>query len=255
MSELERALVALGRELEYPPTPELARAIADRLAGEPRPAAARPRLRRPGAAAPRLRLGIRSRRTTAIALAVLLFACATVAAVPATRNAVLEALGLRGATIERRERLPADARPQPLDLGPRTTIDTARRELGFTPLVPAPLGEPDGVHGDGEALTLDYQTRPRILITQFRGDVHPDYAGKIGSQATSLERLEVDGDRAVWVSGAPHFFFYRDPDGAVQERSLRMAGNVLLVERGNLLVRVEGDLRREQAVRIARSLR
>jgi hypothetical protein len=36
---------------------------------------------------------------------------------------------------------------------------------------------------------------------------------------------------------------------------LRVAGNVLLVERDELLVRVEGDLPKAEAVRIARSLR
>jgi hypothetical protein len=239
MTELERALVTLGRELEYPPTPELAPVVAERLSKAP---------------PPRRGLSL-SGRTAAIALAVFLIACGTVAAVPATRNAVLEALGLRGATIERRERLPADARPQPLDLGPRTTLAAARRELGFTPLVPAALGEPDGVHVDGEALTLDYRVRPRVLVTQFRGDVHPDYAGKIGSEATSLEELTVDGARAIWVSGSPHFFFYRDKDGAVRENSLRLAGNVLVLERDDLLVRVEGTPSKAEAIRIAQSLR
>jgi hypothetical protein len=195
------------------------------------------------------------RRTAAIALAVFLVACGTVAAVPATRNAVLEGLGLRGATIERRERLPADARLRPLDLGPRTTLAAARRELGFTPVVPAALGAPDGVHVDGQALTLDYRVRPRVLVTELRGDVHPAYVGKIGSEATTLDELDIDGHRAVWVSGPPHFFFYRDPRGHLTEGSLRLAGNVLLVERDRLLVRVEGDLRKEEAVRIARSLR
>lgn len=240
MTELERALVALGRELEYPPTPDLAGAVPARLATEPRA---------------RGRTGLRFGRVGAIALAVFPIACGTVAAVPAARNAVLEALGLRGATIERRERLPAAPEPRPLDLGPRITTADVRRRLGFTPLVPAAFGEPDGVHLDGEALTLDYRGRPRVLITQLRGDVHPAYVGKIGSEATTIDELDLDGHRAVWVSGSPHFFFYRDPRGRLTERSLRLVGNVLLVERGRLLVRVEGDLPKDQAVRIARSLR
>ena len=235
MTDLERALVAMGRELEYPPTPQLAEAVAARLRERPRAG----------------RAGLRSRRVALVAIAVFLLACGTVAAVPAARNAVLEFLHLRGATIERRERLP-DLPPGRIDLGPRTTLAAAERELGFEPLVPAALGDPKGVHLYGEALTLDY--RPRALVTELRGDIHPAYAGKIGAEATSLERLEVDGDRAIWVSGVPHFFFYRDEAGEVRERSLRVAGNVLLLERGNLLVRVEGGFGRDEAVRIARSL-
>jgi hypothetical protein len=72
---------------------------------------------------------------------------------------------------------------------------------------------------------------------------------------TSIEHLEVDGDRALWVSGAPHFFFYEAPDGQIVDAELRLADNVLLLERGDLLVRLEGAFERERAVEIARSLR
>ena len=238
MNELERALVALGRELEYPATPELASPVLERL----REAPARVR--------PAPRLG--ARRIAIVALAIFLLACGTVAAIPAARNAVLEFLDLEGATVERRERLPA-LQPGRVDLGPATTLAAAERELGFAPLLPEALGDPRAVHVDDEALTFDY--RPRALVTELRGDVHPAYVGKIGSQGTSIEELEVGGERAVWVSGSPHFFFYRDDRGRVREQSLRIATNVLLVERGELLVRVEGTPTKAEAIRIAESLR
>jgi hypothetical protein len=47
---------------------------------------------------------------------------------------------------------------------------------------------------------------------------------------------------------------YRDPNGNVVEDELRLAQNVLLLERGRLLVRLEGGLDRARAVEIARSL-
>ena len=59
--------------------------------------------------------------------------------------------------------------------------------------------------------------------------------------------------RAAWIAGAPHFFFYGDR-GAIAERELRLAENVLLVEHGDVLVRIEGALGRDAAVQIARSL-
>jgi hypothetical protein len=57
------------------------------------------------------------------------------------------------------------------------------------------------------------------------------------------------------VAGAPHFFFYETPDGQIVEGQLRLADNVLLLERGNLLIRLEGAFDRRRAVEIARSLR
>jgi hypothetical protein len=78
--------------------------------------------------------------------------------------------------------------------------------------------------------------------------------GKIAGQATSVERLRVDGQPAIWIEGAPHFFFYRR-GGRYLETTLRLAQNVLLLERGRLLVRVEGAFDRERALEIARSLR
>ena len=64
----------------------------------------------------------------------------------------------------------------------------------------------------------------------------------------------MDGRRAIWIEGAPHLFFYRPPDSDFAESELRLADNVLLLERGNLLVRLEGAFSRERAVELARSL-
>ena len=93
-----------------------------------------------------------------------------------------------------------------------------------------------------------------LLVGEFRGDLAPEYLGKIAGQATRIERLRVDGDRAIWIEGAPHLFFYRPPDSEFADSELRLAHNVLLVERGNLLVRLEGAFSRERAIELARSL-
>jgi len=94
-----------------------------------------------------------------------------------------------------------------------------------------------------------------LLVSEFRGDLAPEYAGKIAGQATRVERLTVDGHRALWLEGAPHFFFYRSPNQPFREERLRIAQNVLLLEDGRLLVRLEGAFGREWAVELARSLR
>jgi hypothetical protein len=258
MAELERMLSALGRELDWPDAPDLAPRVRSRLID------AEPRRRRPKP----LVAGLR--RSLALALVLLLvLAAVTAAAVPAVRDAVLEFLGLRGATVERRVTLPTPPPERPLDLGRRSTLESARDGLAFQPLVPAQLADPDGVYvrGDvpGGELTLAYLPRPGLprarstrlglLVSEFRGDLDPLYVGKVLGPATVVEELTVDNEPALWIEGAPHFFFYRDPEGQTIESELRLAQNVLLVERGDLLVRLEGSFSREHAIRIAGSMR
>jgi hypothetical protein len=255
MAELERMLSQLGGELDWPDTPELAPSVRARLAGTPPQ-----RVRRP------LFGGLRRSLALALVLALVLAAVAA-AAIPAVRDGVLEWLGLQGAAVERVATLPTPPPERPLELGRRTTLPAARERLAFEPLLPSGMGEPDGVYIrrlPGGELSLAYRPRPGLararstrlglLVSEFRGDLHPDYVGKIVGPATVAQSLIVEGGRAVWVEGAPHFFFYRAPDGRVMESELRLAQNVLLVERGELLVRLEGAFSRERAIRLARSL-
>jgi hypothetical protein len=257
MSELEQRLTQLGRELDWPETPDLAGSVRARLqAPAPAPAARR----RP----------VVFRRSLAIALAALLVLAGGVfAAVPDVRDAVLEFFGLQGATVERRPELPAHPEPRPLKLGKPTTLAHARAELGFGPLVPRAVGSPDHVFVNadvpGGELSLTYRPGPGLpeagstglglLVGEFRGDLVPEYLGKIAGQATSVDRVRVDGQRAIWIEGAPHLFFYRPPDSDFAQSQLRLADNVLLLERGNLLVRLEGAFSRERALELARSLK
>jgi hypothetical protein len=254
MSELERQLTQLGRELDWPATPDLSVGLREGLAPAP------VRRRRP----------LIFRRSLAIALAgLLVLAGGVFAAVPGVRDAVLEFFGLQGATVERREQLPNAPPRRPPDVGARTTLSAARDSLGFDPLVPEAAGRPDGVFVDSEVpggrLSLEYRPRAGLpearstglglLVDEFRGDLSPDYAGKIAGQATHVERLRIDGEQAIWLEGAPHFFFYRAPGEPFREQSLRIAQNVLLLEHGNVLVRLEGAFGRARALELARSLR
>ena len=90
---------------------------------------------------------------------------------------------------------------------------------------------------------------------EFRGDLAPAYFGKTAGQATRIERLRIDGERAIWLEGASHFFFYRPPNAEFRDEELRIAQNVLLLEQGRLLVRMEGAFDLDTAVELARSLR
>ena len=121
MPELERMLTQLGQELDWPDTPELAPRVRARLA---EPAPRRQRVPLPW--------GLR--RSLALALVLLLvLAAVTAAAVPAVRDAVLEFLGLKGATVERRTTLPTPPPERPLDLGRRTPADCSPSSRSLPP--------------------------------------------------------------------------------------------------------------------------
>ena len=253
MSELERQLTRLGRELDWPATPDLAASVTPRLQASP----SRRSLVRPAG----------FRRSLAIALVgLLVLAGGVLAAVPSVRDPVLEFFGLQGATIERREELPPAPDLRPLALGDRTTLAAAADASGFDPLVPRAAGEPNAVYVDARnAVSLAYRPRPGmpesrgtglgLLVTEFRGDIAPELIGKIAQEATVIEELRVGGEPAIWMEGAPHFFFYRRPDGTFSDEDLRIAENVLLLERGPLLIRLEGAFSRARALELARSLR
>src|SRR4051812_2518380 len=210
MTELEQRLSQLREELDWPRTPDIARGVMARLEGEARAPAARDE--EPARTAPRRTFPL-ARRSLALALvALLLLAGAAVAAIPGVRHAVLDFFGLRGATVERRSELPPAPPPGPLHLGTRVALEQAAARIRFTPVVPADLGEPDAAYVrhtiPGGELSLTYRPRPGLprarptdlglLVNEFRGDLAPVYAGKIAGQATTVERLAVDGEPAIW---------------------------------------------------------
>lgn len=256
MAELERELIALGRELEFPPTPEVAAAVAARIDAEA------------GVHVPNRRAARPAGRTLALAGGIALLATGTViAAVPATRDAVSDLLGLDAVTIERTTAPPPPIEPQPLHLGPRVSSAEAERAVDFRILVPRDLGPPDSIHlrqdVPGGAVSLLYraqrglpEARPTglgLLVTELRGDLAPGYIKKVVIEGARVTRREIGRHRAIWIAGAPHFVAIRGPDGSVREE--RVAADVLLVERGTVLVRFEGALSQREAVGIARSLR
>ena len=239
---MESRLNGLREAVEYPPTPDIAASVARRLRSDGPAAARRPWLPLP-------------RALVAILAGTLVVAAGVFAAVPGVRDAVLDLIDLRGVTIETTT-APAPAPPtdEP-DYGRETTLPAGRADVRFEPLLPAGMGPPDAVfirtEAPGGELTLVYGD---MAISQFRGDLVPEYFAKLVPAGTAVERLRVGGSPAAWFSEAPHFFAYRGPGGAIIERTLRPAANVLLVQRGRLLIRIEGAGSRAKAIEVARSL-
>jgi hypothetical protein len=254
MSELELDLREL--RVEWPETPDIAGAVADRLAAAPTPA--------------RRRLALRfDRPAWQLAVAATAMIVAVVMAVPPARSAVLDLLGFGSVRIVREEPRPSRF-GSGLALGDAVTLEQARRRAGFPVLVPEAIGEPDAVYFSdhqvfGPRVDLVYRARPGLpsssntgaglLITEFRAIASPVIEKSIG-MGTRVERLTIDGDPAFFLSGREHGFAYAVGPANVGFEEQRLAGNTLLVERADgVLLRLEGELDRDEAVRIAESAR
>jgi hypothetical protein len=271
--DLERALTDLAASLEFPPTPDLAAAVTARLGEAPAAAPAPPT---PAARARRWLAGLAGwRRLAAAGLAVVLLAAAVLVASPGTREAVARRLGLRGIGVELGGPTPPTVTTTPggrleLGLGDRVTLEEARGRVDWPVLVPAAgLGRPDAVFVNeavpaGGRVDLVYRARPGLpaspftdvglLITEFQGQPTPEFLKKVTAMGV-VEEVTVGGEPGYWFSGEPHFFTYIDAAGTFREEQTRLAGNTLIWQRGDLTLRLEGELPKEEAIRIAESMR
>ena len=236
MSALERELQSLAALVEVPSTPDLVAAVEPRLAGTRRR---------------------RSLRPLAVALAVLvLVAALAVALSPSARSSFLELFHLRGATVERLERLPVVPATGELDLGERIDLAAAERRAG--PLLRLDLGGPDEVWIRRGAVTMVYggKRELKLLFTQFPGFLEEGFVKKAGGLGTRIDRVVVGSAPGLWLEGDPHFFWYRDQHGSIRfEQPPYLAGNTLVWERDGRLLRLEGGLAKAAALEIAGTAR
>jgi hypothetical protein len=246
VSDLELELREL--RVEWPGTPDIAGALEGRLS-----------------APPARRLRWLDRPVWQLAIAATALIIAVVMAVPPARSAVLDLLGFGSVRIVREEPRPSRF-ASGLGLGEPITLERARRR--FPVLVPSAVGEPDAVYlteDPSVRVDLVYRGRPGLpasgntgaglLVTEFHAVAEP-LIEKTAGAGSRVERLTVGGAPAFFISGADHGFAYiqRGADGAFEPQ--RLAGNTLLVERSDgVLLRVEGEIGREDAVRIAESAR
>ena len=230
MSELELRLSALREEIAWPETPRLD------LALDSRPTRA-------------VRL-----RPLALGLAILLAVLAGVLALsPGARSAFLEIFELRGAKVERVETLP-EVEVERFDFGELVTREEAERRVGFELL---DLGQPNQIYvRDDRLASVVYgdADKPRLVLSQLRGAIYEGFVKKTGSRGTIVEQVTVDGEPGLFITGDDHFVMFRDETGAITDEPTYLAGTVLLWNRGDLLLRLEGDLTREEALELAESV-
>ena len=91
------------------------------------------------------------------------------------------------------------------------------------------------------------------MLTEGRGTVWDGFVKKMAATGTTVEQVRIAGEPGLFVSGAQHIVMFIGADGVIQDEQSFLAGTVLLWNRGPLLLRLEGDLTRDQAVELAES--
>ncbi len=179
----------------------------------------------------------RNRWLTALIAAVTAFAIAF-AVSPAVRAGVQNLLEFAGVEF-RSEPPPTVAPPLPSQ---EVSLDEARKQMPFEIHLPPRLGTPDKitVH-EGRFVTLHYQD---IRLDEFDGTIETTMGKLIYD-----EGVEQIGDK-VWVPH-PHRLFYIDRDGQWHDEEPHGTGHTLIWQRGQVTMRLEGDLTRQRALEIA----
>jgi hypothetical protein len=252
--DLELALAAAARDLDWPATPDLRAAVRRGIAARPSWYVSR----------------------WALAAVAVIVIVAALLAYPPTRTAIADWVNLHTSikfttTVPTPSPLPPGPLGKRLGLGTPTTLAAASAGVRWHVLLPAGLGQPDEVYlqnpPDGPShgeVTLVYASRPGIrdsgntgvsvLVTEARGTVDENFFGKTVGPGTTIEPITLNGHRGWWISGQPHVFFFDDGSGNPRPETLRLATNTLIIDEGGTIVRIEGDLTRQQALDLAASL-
>jgi hypothetical protein len=236
----------------YPPTPPIANSVASRLAEPPAPRPTFGERARSWFAAPPLRFALAG-------LAALLFAMTVVLALPGSRTAVAELFGLRHVEV-RVERAPSPSETA-VDAGPAryaepATLGEARSLAGFPvrlPTYPPGIGTPSAVY----VQHLLYETVVILSYEEEGFELHQArLRGKfVKGVPRGIEVAAVGGALALWVPGE-HGTAYEDENGMEVGGSVRPVYRpTLLWERDGITYRLETDLSKAEAIRVAESLR
>ena len=239
MTELERALLAVGQNLEVPAAPDLTGAVRARLAEGRRPS-------------------LFSRRMLVVALAVLAVAVGAVLAVPQARSTIKDWLGIGNVTIRYVEELPpVEQATDDLGLGEQMSLEEARERAGFRVRVPTVdgLDDPPKVYYNESSSQVAFlygsEEKPKLLITQ--ADARGAIEKIVNLNVTERELVVVEpGYAGVWLYGEKHAIFYPSTD---HEEPFRLVGNALVYEVDGVTVRMEAEISKDEALRIARSIR
>lgn len=216
------------------------------------------------------RLGLNGRALTPVAATLVVILVAAFLLTPRFADALGNLLSIPGLQIYKVPESPT-ARPNaspPTFAGQRVATTTeASRIAGFTVRAPAALGAPTAIYVETAPVrvTIVYAsvtgipTSPQAgvsaIVVEFKGTIETQIMAKAIGPGTTLDAVPLGTGVAYYLGGQPHQFFFRDPAGNLQPETLRLAGNTLLWEEGGVTYRLEAQVSREEAVRLASSLR
>ncbi|HEY8454705.1 MAG TPA: hypothetical protein VIL34_03870 [Actinopolymorphaceae bacterium] len=239
-------LRALGRALPPPDIDEaaLAAAVLERITTETAPGSDRP-----SEAALRSWRSVIERRRKLLVASVA-GALLALALTPPVRATVADWLGL-GVVV--RPGPSVSTAPPPPPVGKPVDVDEAQRLVGFAPVIPRALGEPDavGVDTDRRLLSMTWEKDGhRIRLDEFADQLSPLFFKKVLSGTG--EYVEVGGRGGLWLP-KPHHVVLLDENGRERIESARSAGPTLIWETRGLTLRLEGVSDRKRALEIAAS--
>jgi hypothetical protein len=230
MTELERALLALGEGIDFPAEPDLRPRVRERLERQ------RQRFVRP----------------LAFAVAVVVVAFGIAMAVPPARSAILRFFHIGSVTIERVQELPpARERPLAAGLGPALSLDEAQSRSGVRLILRAPRPDRFYARPGLIATLLQYRGTP-VLLAELQGD-QTGITKKLATSGTNVQPAQV-GSYGLWLSGGKHVLYWELSHGTLGRIEPRLAGNVLLWTQDGRTFRLEGDLPEEQMLELARDI-
>jgi len=116
-------------------------------------------------------------------------------------------------------------------------------------------GEVSLAYRAGPGLPAAPTTHVGLLLFEFRGTFNPQFLQKVVGTGTVVEPVRIDGAAGYWIVGRPHEVMLVDRHGRPFPETVRLAGNTLVWQRGELTMRIEGRFGKAKALRIARSVR
>ena len=257
----DRPLKEYARAFSYPPTPDIAASVRERLASRPGAAqrgrvTSRPRLALVAAALVVLALGaaLLTPDVQAFVRYILRIGSVGIVVAPPTPTTVPGA----GTAAPSPTQLPTLLQ----SLNGKTTLEDARTRMTFplkVPSYPPDLGPPDLVYlQDPYSLVvlvwLDPGQPGKAKLSLIQIVESAGLSQKAVSHPEMVEETTVSGKKAAWVRG-PHTLVFTNPDGTTEfQQHLLVEGNVLLWQDNIVTYRLETDLPKEEAIKVAESL-
>ena len=178
---------------------------------------------------------------------------------PGARSAFRELFGIGSVEIVRLEQAPATETARLVPFGRPVTFARASRIVPFRILLPdtAVSRPPTHVYLDragGGIVSLAWCCERRIVLTELR-TVIPGLLEKTIGPSTLVESVAVGGNQGLWVEGADHVIRVVRESGTWRELPVRVTGGVLIWTSGDVTLRLEGDLSKDEALAIAERIR